>query len=165
MKYVTCVGTVVLAMSLTPAFAQSQPPTQPQTPPTARPQTQPRNPTADMQKSAKADSSQQFVKEAAIGGMAEVELGRLAADKASSDQVKKFGQRMVDDHGRANDELKTLAQNKNIDLPSSLDAKHQATMDRLSKLSGDAFDRAYMSEMVKDHRMDVNEFRNEAKSG
>ena len=118
-----------------------------------------------MQKSAKADSSQQFVKEAAIGGMAEVELGRLAADKASSDQVKKFGQRMVDDHGRANDELKTLAQNKNIDLPPSLDAKHKATMDRLSKLSGDAFDRAYMSEMVKDHRKDVNEFRNEAKSG
>jgi putative membrane protein len=97
--------------------------------------------------------------------MAEVELGKLAADKASSDEVKKFGQRMVDDHGKANDELKKLAENKNITLPTAPDAKHKATIDRLSKLSGEAFDRAYMQEMLKDHRKDVSEFRTESKSG
>jgi putative membrane protein len=103
-----------------------------------------------------------FVKEAAVGGMAEVELGKLAKDKGASDGVKQFGQKMVDDHGAANDELKSVAKKKNIDLPASLDAKHQATVDRLSKLSGAAFDRAYISEMLKDHQMDVKEFQHES---
>src|ERR1051326_6505759 len=77
-----------------------------------------------------------FVTKAAEGGMAEVQLGKLAVEKASSDEVKKFGQRMVDDHGKANDELKSLAQQKNITIPSDLDAKDKALRDRLSKLSG-----------------------------
>src|SRR3954469_11614734 len=106
-----------------------------------------------------------FVMEAAVGGMAEVELGKLASEKASSDQVKQFGQRMVTDHSKANDELKTLAQSKNIMLPADLDGKHKATRDRLAKMSGDAFDRAYMQEMLEDHRKDVNEFRKESQSG
>jgi putative membrane protein len=72
---------------------------------------------------------------------------------------------MVDDHGKANDELKTLAQNKSITLPTTLDPKHKATVDRLSKLSGDAFDRAYMTEMLKDHRKDVAAFKTESTSG
>jgi putative membrane protein len=106
-----------------------------------------------------------FVTKAAKGGMAEVELGKLAADKASSDTVKKFGQRMVDDHGKANDELKTLAQSKNITLPSEIGPGEKALRDRLMKLSGPAFDRAYMKAMVDDHVKDVNEFRMESKSG
>jgi len=106
-----------------------------------------------------------FVKEAAVGGMAEVELGKLAKDKGDSDTVKQFGQKMVDDHSKANDELKSLAKKKNIDLPTSLDAKHQAVVDRLSKLSGADFDRAYSTEMVKDHQEDVKEFQKEANSG
>jgi putative membrane protein len=72
---------------------------------------------------------------------------------------------MVDDHTKANDELKTIAQNKSITLPSSIDAKHKAVADKLSKLSGDAFDRAYMQEMVNGHRAVANEFRTESKSG
>jgi putative membrane protein len=72
---------------------------------------------------------------------------------------------MVDDHGKANDELKKLASQKGITLPTDLDAKHQATYDRLSKLSGADFDRAYMADMVKDHHEDVNEFRKESQSG
>jgi putative membrane protein len=79
--------------------------------------------------------------------------------------VKTFGKRMADDHGKANDELKSLAQSKNITLPTDLDAKDKALRDRLSKLSGDAFDRAYMQAMVSDHRKDVNEFRMESRSG
>jgi putative membrane protein len=106
-----------------------------------------------------------FVKKAAQGGMAEVELGKLATDKATNDQVKQFGRKMVDDHSKANDELKSLAQTKNIMLPSDLSAQDKALRDRLSKLSGAAFDRAYMQAMLKDHREDVSEFRTESKAG
>src|SRR3982074_3504167 len=81
-----------------------------------------------------------FVLDVAKDGMAEVELGKLASEKATSDDVKKFAQRMVTDHGKANDELKTLAQNKSIMLPSDLDPKAKATHDRLAKLSGPAFE-------------------------
>jgi putative membrane protein len=105
-----------------------------------------------------------FAREAAIGGMAEVELGKLASDKGSSADVKQFGQRMVDDHSKANDELKEWAQKANFTLPAQLDAKHKATHDRLAKLSGPAFDRAYMRDMVKDHQEDVAAFRKASKS-
>ena len=110
-------------------------------------------------------ADQKFLKEAAAGGAAEVELGKLAAEKASKDEVKKFGQRMVDDHSKANDELKTIAQQKNITMPTGINAKDKALVTRLTKLSGAAFDRAYMQAMLTDHRTDVNEFRVESKSG
>jgi len=106
-----------------------------------------------------------FVLEAAQGGMAEVELGRLAVQKASNARVKQFGQRMVTDHGKANDELKSLAMDKKITIPAELDAKHKATRDRLAKLSGSAFDHAYIQEMVTDHQKDVADFRKESESG
>ena len=106
-----------------------------------------------------------WVMKVAKGGMAEVELGKLAAEKASTDAVKKFGQRMVDDHSKANDELKKLAQGKNITLPAEIGPEEKALRDRLVKLSGPAFDQAYMKAMVSDHVKDVNEFRIESKSG
>src|SRR4051812_38658851 len=112
-----------------------------------------------------AAADQTFVMKAAKGGLAEVQLGQLAADKASSPDVKQFGQRMVTDHGKANDELKTLAQQKNITLPTDLDAKDKATHDRLAKMSGAEFDRAYMQHMLMDHRKDVNEFKHESTAG
>jgi putative membrane protein len=105
-----------------------------------------------------------FVKKAAQGGMAEVELGQLATQKAQSEDVKKFGQRMVDDHSKANDQLKTLASEKGVTLPTDLDAKDKALKNRLSKLSGDQFDRAYMQSMVQDHKKDVAEFQKESRS-
>jgi putative membrane protein len=111
-------------------------------------------------KSASGDHA--FATKAAEGGMAEVKLGQLAVDKASSDDVKKFGQMMVDDHSKANDQLKEIAGKKNITLPASLNARDQATYDRLSKLSGEAFDRAYMKDMVSDHQKDVKEFKRAA---
>ncbi len=129
-----------------------------QTPPPPRPAAQP--PTSD-----RLSSDQKFVTKAVQGGMAEVELGRLAADKGTNPDVKQFGQRMVDDHGKANDELKSIASRKNITLPTDLDAKDKALRDRLSKLSGAAFDRAYMQAMLKDHRVDVSEFRTESQAG
>lgn len=107
---------------------------------------------------------QHFIKKAAEGGLAEVELGKLATEKASSEDVKKFGQRMVDDHGKANDELKQLASSKGVEVPTSLSAKDKATKERLSKLSGEQFDKAYMNDMVKDHTQDVSEFKKESTS-
>src|SRR5579863_4891970 len=85
-----------------------------------------------------ADSS--FMTKAAQGGMAEVEMGRLAEQHASNEKVKEFGRRMVDDHTKANDELKQIASQKSVTLPSTVDAKQKSTMERLSKLNGAAFD-------------------------
>jgi len=84
--------------------------------------------------------------------MAEVELGKLASQKASNPKVKAFGQRMVTDHTKAGDEVKDLAMSKQIVLPTFIDSKHQATHNRLAKLSGAEFDRAYVTEMVAGHK-------------
>lgn len=113
---------------------------------------------------AARNPDQAFVEKAAMGGMAEVELGNLAQQKASSDEVKQFASRMVQDHGKANDELKQIASSKGIDLPTALDKKHRSDVDRLGKMSGAQFDRAYMSHMVDDHKKDVAEFKKASSS-
>jgi putative membrane protein len=106
-----------------------------------------------------------FAKEAAQGGMAEVKLGQLAEEKGSNDTVKTFGRRMVDDHSKAGDKLKEVASRESITLPTDISAKDQATYDRLAKLHGTAFDRAYARDMVKDHEADVAAFQREANGG
>ncbi len=106
-----------------------------------------------------------FVNDAAEGGMMEVQLGKMAAEKGGSEGVKQFGQRMVDDHSKANDQLKEVASKNNMELPTSLTGKHQAMVDKMSKLSGTAFDKAYMKGMVKDHEEDIHAFENEAQNG
>ena len=106
-----------------------------------------------------------FLTSAAQGGMAEVEMGRLAVQKASNPAVKEFGQHMVDDHSKANDELKGIASQKSLSLPASLTAKDKATITRLSHLDGAAFDRAYIDDMVKDHQEDIAEFQKESNDG
>jgi putative membrane protein len=156
------------ALGASPALAQSTPDQakpQPKPKPTATAKTPSHNPTD--QKTAGtsgtlAPADHNFVNEAAIGGMAEVELGNLAKEKASNADVKSFGDRMATDHGKANDELKSWAQQKNVTLPTELDAKHKALRDRLAKLSGEAFDKAYMREMVSDHMHDVAAFKRES---
>src|ERR1700760_2261714 len=85
-----------------------------------------------------------FATEAADGGLAEVQLGQLAAQKASSPQVKEFAQRMVADHTQANQDLMQLAKSENLNLPTQPNNKHKAELDRLSAMSGNAFDAAYM---------------------
>jgi putative membrane protein len=112
----------------------------------------------------KTSSSIEFMKKAAAGGMAEVQLGNLAQERASSEEVKSFAKRMVDDHTKVNDDLEQVAQKKNVTLPTEVDAKDKALYDRLSKLSGTEFDRAYMDAMLADHRADVAEFERETKS-
>ncbi len=108
---------------------------------------------------------QAFMMKAAQGGMAEVKLGHLATQNAQNEAVKTFGQRMIDDHSKANNELKGLASQKGVTLPSDIDAKDQATYDRLSGLHGAAFDKAYMRDMVMDHRKDIADFQHEADHG
>ena len=106
-----------------------------------------------------------FIKEAAQGGMMEVQLGKAAQDKASNEKVKEFGKRMEQDHSKANDELKKIASDKGVQLSSDLDKKHKSKMDKLTKLSGAEFDRQYMRDMVSDHKDDIKKFQNEADKG
>jgi putative membrane protein len=106
-----------------------------------------------------------FAQEAATGGLAEVQLAKLAQEKAASDAVKQFAQKMIDDHTKADDQLQQVASKENMTLPDRLAPKQQELLDKLSKLSGPAFDKAYAKNMVKDHEKDVNEFRAESQGG
>jgi putative membrane protein len=119
------------------------------------------NGASKMMKSADAH----FAMKAAQGGMAEVKMGQLTADKAGSPDVKAFGQQMVDDHTKANDQLKSIAKDEGMTLPGDVNQKQQAMYDRLSKLSGADFDKQYVKSMVMDHQEDVKDFQKEANSG
>jgi len=112
-----------------------------------------------------SNDDRQFITTAAQDGMAEVQLGKLAQSKGSSAGVKQFGQKMVDDHGKANSELESIASKLGAAPPKALDPKHQETMKKLEKLSGDQFDREYAQLMVKDHEKAVSLFEKQAKSG
>ena len=112
-----------------------------------------------------AERDTDFAVEAADGGMFEVQLGQLAVTSASSPQVKQFAQMMVDEHGKANEELKTLAQEKSITLPATLSDKRMEKYNDLSKKSGNEFDEAYIDLMVKDHKDDIDKFKKEADKG
>jgi putative membrane protein len=116
--------------------------------------------TKSSDKLSRSDTS--FIKEAAQGGMMEVELGKLAQEKASSEKVKQFGKRMEDDHSKANSDLKELASTKGVELPTALSGKQKSTVERLSKLSGTQFDQQYMTAMVSDHKEDVSKFQSES---
>jgi putative membrane protein len=94
--------------------------------------------------------------------MTEVELGELAATNGMRDDVKNFGQMMVKDHTAINDDLKTLAAQKGVTLPDSLDAKHQVMVDKLTVLTGSEFDDAYINGMIKAHQKDAKAFKAEA---
>lgn len=108
------------------------------------------------------ETDQKFMKEAAIGDEAEIQLGQMAQEKGSSAAVKSFGQRMMKDHSDASDKLKNIAQSQHISLPVELDPEHKEAAARLSRLSGPQFDQAYMLLMVQEHTKDVNKFQQEA---
>jgi putative membrane protein len=100
-----------------------------------------------------------FVRDAAEGSMAEVKLGQLAEEKAQAPEVKNFAKRMVEDHSKALEEIKQLGSKDGINMPTDISHKDAETYNRLSKLSGPEFDRAYSQEMVKDHQKDIAEFK------
>jgi putative membrane protein len=107
----------------------------------------------------------EFAVEAAASSLLEIQLGQLAQTKAASPAVKKFAETMVTEHAKASDELKTLAQQKNITLPSSLTEEHQKKYEDLNEKQGAEFDREYMDLMVKAHEEDVDEFEDQAEDG
>ncbi|WP_316831702.1 DUF4142 domain-containing protein [Pedobacter aquatilis] len=106
-----------------------------------------------------------FATTAAVGGMAEVELGKMALEKSSNAQVKEFATMMVNDHGKANSELKMIAEAKNITLPTTVDDEHMKKMDELSKKQGKDFDKAYVDAMVDGHKSTLDLMQKEAKDG
>jgi putative membrane protein len=108
--------------------------------------------------SSLTDNDNEFVMKAASGGLMEVELGRLAQQKASNARVKEFGSMMVTDHSKANDELKALAQSKGITLTGTMTDEHQKHVKDLGEKTGADFDKAYMKMMVDDHKEDVDHF-------
>ena len=105
-----------------------------------------------------------FLKDAAEGGMAEIQLGQIAQQNGSRPEIKDLGNQMVTDHSKANEELKSLAAKKGFTLPTDISPKHKGALDRLSKLGGENFDRAYLADMLKDHRTDIAEFESVARS-
>jgi len=105
-----------------------------------------------------------FMTSAAQANLAEVEVGRLAAEKSTNADVKKFGQMMVDDHSQANSQLMDLAQKKNIALPNQPDEAHKKDAGRLSDLTGAEFDRSFMTTMVQEHVKAVALFEASSKS-
>ena len=106
-----------------------------------------------------------FMVKAAQGGLGEVALGQLALSRAGSAGAKRFGQRMVKDHTKANAQLKQVAAKQGVTLPAAPGPEEQATKARLAGLSGTAFDKAYISDMVEDHEKDVADFKKEAATG
>ena len=106
-----------------------------------------------------------FVEEAAHGGMAEVEAGKLAQRQATAAPVKAFAEQMVADHTKAGDQLRQIALTKGMTLPTDTDRSHKRDIDKLGKLQAAEFDREYMKMMVADHKKTVSLFEKEAKSG
>ncbi len=110
-------------------------------------------------------SARKFMRDVAEDGQTEVKLGEIAAQKSSNQAVKSFAQRMVTDHTKAGQELMNLATTDHVSLPTTLDSKHQAMVNKLSRLSGAAFDSAYAKMMVQDHKKAVALFQERSNNG
>lgn len=104
-------------------------------------------------------TEQDFAKDAAVGGMMEVQLGNIAEKNSSTKSIQDFGKMMVDDHTKINDQLKDIASKKNIALPSMLPQDKQDKVDKLSKETGKDFDKDYVDMMVDDHKKDIDAFK------
>jgi putative membrane protein len=129
-------------------------------------ETTPRASTSEHESSSHLTKAEKaFMHKAAEGGLAEVELGKLAQQNGGDEAVKSFGQRMVTDHSQANEKLMTLAQNMGVELPTTVSKKDQKALDKLKGKTGESFDKAYARMMRKDHRTDIREFEHEAKHG
>jgi putative membrane protein len=146
-------GVAAIGLMAQPALAQQQDTTGQQQPPAQA---------GEQQQLAQEDM--EFARKAAEGGLKEVRLGELAQQQAESEEVQQFGQRMVEDHGQANEQLKQIAEQKGIELPRELPDDAQQLHDELQQKSGAEFDQAYMDEMVSDHEEDVEAFEDYVES-
>lgn len=155
----------VVALSGTPVLSQTpeverspQYPPSPAEPPETRPHEKAEPPTGAL-------AEHEFIQKAATGGKAEVELAKIAAEKAQHPEVRQFAEQMIQDHTRANENLKKVAQKEGAQVPQELDPEHKQTLERLQKLSGEEFDRAYMEQQVKEHEKTVQMFEQQVKGG
>jgi len=123
------------------------------------------NPTAPNNTMTAKVDDKKFARDAAVDGLIEVELCKLASQKASRDDIKQFAQNIVDDYTKANDQLKEAAGKDNIPIPDSLDSKHQSRVHKLSKLSGENFDKAFVKDQVKDYEAEVIDYDHEVQGG
>lgn len=146
------------------AVAQQSPSTPDQT---TQPAAQPsNNSTNGTTGSSLSRQDKQFMIQAAQGGMAEVQLGQLAVQRASSDSVKQYAQRMVDEHTRVNDQLMQLAAQKGVNLPKDVNSQQKALRTRLGQLQGKSFDPAYMRQAgVTAHKQQAAIFQREINQG
>jgi putative membrane protein len=106
-----------------------------------------------------------FVRQAALGNQAEVELGQLASKKAATQPVREFAQHMVDDHGKSGERLRKLGRGANANLPKELDPEHKTVRTKLEKASGKDFDIAYIASMIQDHQRTANLLQWEISNG
>jgi putative membrane protein len=163
-KVLLCAGTAILASMTVMAQAPGSPGGQPSSPSTQQMPNQPGVPSAD---SSAATTPQQFsdhafVSKALEGGDAEVQLGQLAQEKSQSPDVKQFGQKMVQDHTQLGEQMKLVAKNMGVSAPKGPTKKDKQLMAKLQGLSGDQFDLEYIKAMVKDHKQDLKDFKDEA---
>jgi len=121
--------------------------------------------TNGMQPGQPSATDRMFVSKAMQGGMAEVQLGQLTLQKSNNEQVKQFAQRMIDDHTKLNDQMKPVAQQLGVSVPDQISKNDRKTIAKMQALSGTAYDQAYIKDMVKDHKQDLNQFQMEASSG
>jgi len=173
----------VAAMAVLDASAQSSSSSSPpsgaggqssrsQSPSTQSPGTLPSGRESSSSQSSSSQSSgaqsaegSKFLQEAIRGNMAEVQMGQLAKERAQSKDVRDYGQMLVDDHSKANDKAKAVAQKMGVTAPTEPTAKQKQEHDSLAKLSGSQFDSMFMSHMAQDHQEDIGKYTAQAQSG
>jgi putative membrane protein len=164
-----CIQTIGTALAQAQApgagMPQGQNPPPPATSPGQAPSLGvPSSPGATDSMPARVDDKK-FAKDAAVSGLIQVELGKLATQKASKGEIKQFGEELAADHSKANEQLKRVASKENIQVPDSLDSKHQSQIDKLAKLDGEDFDKAFLKNQLRDRQAAVRDFNSEAQSG
>lgn len=121
------------------------------------------NSVANAASSMTTPSAESFLTDVIEGGNTEVALGKLAQTQSKNPDIKKFGQMLVTDHSKANQEATALAKKMNINVPTGM-GSHQSTYDKLKGLTGDDFDREFVEDMVSDHQKDVSTFQKESQN-
>ena len=122
------------------------------------------NTVSNVAKSVTGSSDEDFMKNVAAAGTAEIELSKVAATKSTNSEIKKFAQMMITDHTKAGTELKALAVKKNVTLPTDMDSSHKSDLDDLKTETGADFDRDYVENMLGDHEKAVSDFQSKSKN-
>ena len=176
-KTVACGGAFLLfaAVCITPPFALAQSPADGQTSGAAINSTPGTttipNPADQLGNMGGVKSDQQvaidkiFVKKAMQGSLAQVQLGQLTLEKSNNDQVKQFARKMIDGHTKLNEQMKPVAQQLSVDIPTEVSKKDKALIGKMQALSGPAYDQAYIKDIVREHKHDLSEFQMEASNG